>query len=109
MYWVTLPLKIESVANKREHWAVRAKRTKAHRKAAIMIPTTQPLPVEVVLIRIAPRELDTDNLQSGLKALRDGIADRFGVKDNDPRIGWNYEQKRGKPREYAVEIQVWPK
>jgi hypothetical protein len=107
MIFVTLPLKIESVANKREHWAVRAKRSKAHRKAAIIIPKF-PLPCQVVLVRIAPRELDTDNLQSGFKALRDGIADRLGVKDNDPRVEWIYEQKRGAPREYKVDVSLWP-
>lgn len=100
---VMLPLRIESVANKREHWAKRHRRTKAHREAAIAIPT-HPLPCSVTLIRIAPRMLDGDNLQSGFKALRDGIADRLGVKDNDPRVQWNYRQVRGDPRQYAVHI-----
>src|SRR5688572_19863737 len=81
--WVDLPLRIESVANKREHWSKRARRTKLHRLAALAVPVS-PLPCVVTLVRVAPRALDSDNLQSGFKALRDGIADRLGVKDHDP-------------------------
>jgi hypothetical protein len=102
---VELPLRIESVANRREHWAVRARRTKAHRLAALAVPV-HPLPCVVTLIRVAPRVLDGDNLQSGFKALRDGIADRLGVADNDPRVEWRYGQERGKAKEYAVRVRV---
>lgn len=100
-----LPIRIESVANKREHWSRKAARTKLHRFAAIAI---QPhaLPCVVTLIRIAPRTLDDDNLSSGFKALRDGIADRLGVKDNDPRVTWRYAQQRGKAKEYAARVVI---
>lgn len=107
MISITLPLKIESVSNKREHWAVKAKRTKAHRMAAIHIKK-HPIPCVVTMIRIAPRKLDTDNLQSAFKALRDGIADRLGVKDNDHRVRWDYAQEQGDPKEYAARITIWP-
>ncbi|QWP79213.1 hypothetical protein J5226_12850 [Lysobacter sp. K5869] len=102
---VTLPLRIESVLNKREHWRARHRRAKANRAAARYIPTP-PLPVTVVLCRIAPRRLDGDNLQAAFKALRDGIADRYGIPDNDPRIRWDYDQQRGKPHEYAARITI---
>lgn len=100
-----LPLRIESVANKREHWSARARRTKMHRLAALAVPP-HPLPCVVTLIRVAPRALDTDNLASGFKALRDGIADRLGVADNDPRVTWRYEQTRGKSKEYAARVSI---
>lgn len=100
-----LPLRIESVANKREHWARKAERTKQHRFAAIAVPP-HPLPCVVTLVRIAPRELDDDNLRSAFKALRDGIADRLGVKDNDPRVRWEYGQERGKPKQYAARVTI---
>lgn len=102
---VELPLRIESCANKREHWATRARRTKQHRLAALAVPA-HPLPCVVTLIRVAPRALDGDNLQSGFKALRDGIADRLGVKDNDPRVAWKYDQVRGKAKEYAARVSI---
>lgn len=100
-----IPLRLVSVANAREHWAQRAKRAKAHRMAAMAVPKHS-LPCVVTITRIAPRTLDTDNNASAAKALRDGIADRLGVKDNDPRVTWRYDQRRGKPREYAVEVKI---
>jgi hypothetical protein len=102
---IELPLRIESCANKREHWSVRARRTKARRLAALAVPV-HPLPCVVTLIRVAPRQLDDDNLASGFKALRDGIADRLGVKDNDPRVTWRYAQVRGKAKEYAARVRI---
>lgn len=102
---VDLPLRIASVANLREHWAAKAKRTKAHRTAALAIKP-HPLPCVVTLTRIAPRALDDDNLRSAFKALRDGIADRLGIADNDPRVEWRYAQERGKPKEYAARVEI---
>jgi hypothetical protein len=61
----------------------------------------------ITLTRIAPRELDAhDGLRSALKPVVDGVADFFGCKDNDPRLSWQYEQRRGRVREYAVEIRL---
>ena len=64
------------------------------------------LPVTVVLTRVAPRRLDGDNLQSGFKAVRDGVADWLGVDDGNGLIDWQYVQRSGRPSEYAVEIEV---
>jgi len=60
----------------------------------------------VRLTRIAPRRLDDDGWQAAAKPIRDGIADWLGVVDNDPRFTWHYAQRRGRPREYAVEIDI---
>lgn len=97
MISVLIPIRIVSVANKREHWAVRHKRAKAHRMAAIMVPKAE-LPCTVKLTRVAPGNagvMDGDNLQMGFKGLRDGIAARLGVDDADPRIRWEYAQEKG--------------
>lgn len=104
---IELPLRIESVANRREHWAARARRTKQHRIAALAV-RPHPLPRVVTITRIAPRRLDDDNLVGGAKALRDGIADRLGVDDADPRVMWRYAQERGRRKEYAVRIRIEP-
>ena len=61
--------------------------------------------VDVTIVRIAPRLLDDDNYVASCKALRDGIADAFKMRDNDPRITFWYEQRRGKPKEYAARIE----
>jgi len=107
-YSVELPLRLDSVANLREHWSKKSKRTKVHRAAGAEteIDSVQ-LPCTVQIIRIAPRSLDGDNMQSACKALRDGLADRMGIKDNDPRVSWQYAQERGKPKQYAVRIEAW--
>lgn len=104
---ILLPLALPSVANLREHWASRARRTKQHRNAAFAVPRA-PLPCTVRLIRVAPRALDDDNLRSAFKAFRDGIADRLGVKDNDSRVTWEYDQDTGRGRPYAVRIEIFP-
>lgn len=63
-------------------------------------------PCTVTLTRIAPRPLDGDGWQSAAKPIRDGVADFLGVKDNDPRVTWNYAQRKGRVRECAVEIEI---
>lgn len=97
-------LRLPSVNNLREHWTARYKRAKAHRKLAyVMTPGGIALPCVVRLVRIGPQQLDDDNLRGALKAVRDGVADRMGVQDNDPRVSWQYGQERGKP---ALRIEV---
>lgn len=67
------------------------------------------LPVVVTLTRIAPSNgLDPhDGLRAALKGPVDGVADWLGLKsDRDHRVSWRYAQRRGRPREYAVEITV---
>jgi hypothetical protein len=103
----TVPLRIESVANLREHWSKRAKRAKMQREAiGWHLGKARPaLPCVVNLTRIAPRPLDGDNLQGGFKAVRDGIADWLGVDDGSESVGWVYRQRKGAPKQYAVEVE----
>ena len=103
---VTLPLHTVSVANLREHWRVKARRAKEQRLVAFLQCHDHPLPCVVTLTRIAPRSLDGDNLQASFKHVRDGVADRLGIKDNDPRVEWRYGQRKGLPKEYAVEVNI---
>ncbi|MEJ7746335.1 MAG: hypothetical protein WKF61_06210 [Luteimonas sp.] len=103
MIEVTLPLHLVSGANVREHWALRSKRAKSHREACIAVPG-HPVPCVVTLTRLGPRELDSDNLAISAKHVRDGIADRLGVNDNDKRVEWRYAQERSK--EYGVRIVI---
>jgi hypothetical protein len=108
---VSVPVKIESSLNLREHWRKRALRTAGERQWARLTlkeygcsaPT---LPIVVTLTRVAPRMLDGDNLQGGFKAVRDGVADWLGLDDNDKRIEWRYAQRRGAAKEYAAEIEI---
>lgn len=109
---VTIPIKIESVANLRENWRERAKRSKKHRTAAYcyLAMYSQPIntvgPMTITLTRIATRQLDDDNLASGFKAVRDGVADWLKRPDNDPLISWRYSQEKGEPKKYAASITI---
>jgi len=106
---LTLRLKITSEANARNHWAARAGRVKEQRQAVHRRLCKEGVPVgpwTVTLTRIAPRDLDGDNLQAAFKAARDGVADALGLNDRDPRIAWLYRQERGQIREYAVRIRI---
>lgn len=105
---VDFPLRVSSLPNKRWHWAKRARHAKSQRKAAMLIPLDKlpGLPCVVTLTRVAPRLLDGDNLQAGFKALRDGIADRLGVTDADPRVTWEYQQEKGKPKQYGARVEI---
>ena len=62
--------------------------------------------VHVTLIRVAPRRFDDDNWQAAAKPIRDGVADIFGHRDDLPDVWWFYDQRRGQPKEYAVQIVV---
>lgn len=114
MICVLLPIRIISEANMRSHWRMKARRVRFHRSTAyVMMRKVMPasgafgaFPVTITLTRIAPRVLDDDNLQSGFKAARDGVADWLGLDDGDKRITWLYGQRKGKPGEYAAEVRV---
>ena len=112
---VLLPVRTWSEANQRGHWGKRATRAKKQREAARLLVRAArfTLPasgtVAITLTRIAPRALDTDNLASGMKAIRDGVADALGMDDGCARLTWRYAQEKGRPREYAVRVQIdWP-
>lgn len=58
----------------------------------------------VRLVRVAPRLLDTDNLEGALKSVRDGIADAFGIDDRDSRVRYVVDQAKGPA---AVEAHLY--
>ena len=110
-FTVFLPIRTVSEANVREHWGVVAKRAAAQRaesyyrlrnyRRAVVGKS-----VTIELVRIAPRKLDDDNLARSFKAIRDGIADAMGVRDNDRRIRWAYDQRSDGVKTYGVEVNI---
>lgn len=117
MIRVTLPIKTRSLLNLREHWATRARRTKAHRAATIMalrvvhpgghdltwnkLDGTNAL---VVTLTRYGRRLDDDNLRGALKAVRDGIAEWAGIDDGSSHWRWEYQQD--KPGKLGERVEV---
>jgi len=110
-----LPIHTVSEANKREHWAIKAKRVKEQRgmvsaklKTILKNIDNWDLRRTVVLTRIAPRLLDDDNIRGAMKAIRDGVADVIceNKNDRDPRITWEYKQEKRKPKEYEIRVEI---
>jgi hypothetical protein len=116
-FYLEVPLRAVSMSNARMHWARKAKEVKRQREAvqfyfAVCRRNSEaplPLPCTVLLTRVAPRELDDDNLRGALKAVRDQVATVLGVDDRDKRVRWEYAQaKPDKPKTYAVRIEIRP-
>lgn len=101
---VEIPLRLRSRLNAREHWGQRARRTRREREAAYMLTPRVAVPCVVRIVRIGKRRMDGDNLQDSAKAVRDGVAQKLGVDDGDPRVTWEYGQEIGK--EYGVRIEI---
>lgn len=119
---ISWPMKLPSASNLREHWAAKAKRVKAQRKAtALMLSANRvaehvmmlemagglasPKRIAVRLTRVSPRPLDDDNLRGAFKAVRDQVAAYFEVDDRDPRIRWGYAQAKG-PATVRIDFAV---
>lgn len=103
----TIPVRTVSEANAHEHWRPRQKRAKQQRGVALMYAhDLPPLPAIVMMTRLAPNELDSDNLAGSMKHVRDGIADAYEVDDGDKRYDWRYAQEKSK--EYGVRIEITP-
>jgi hypothetical protein len=122
-----VPLRLVSENNLRQHWAVKAKRVTTQREMvrrvwldrfadrAADVPDVA-VGLTVTICRIAPRALDDDNNVASGKAVRDELAWQLGLPvknekkriadDRDPRVAWAYGQRRGVPKEYAVEITI---
>jgi len=108
-----IPIKIKSAANLREHWGARMRRAKRERGAAavfyrghILDKPSKDSKISVTLARRSARLLDSDNLASAFKSIRDGIADALGINDGDMRITWNYEQEKAKKGEETIAVRI---
>ena len=93
------------------HHFARAKLTKMHRTEAwkYMRATGHMDVLDGMTVTLTCESagiLDDDNLRGALKAIRDGVADWLGVPDNDARVTWRYDQRKGEPKKYAVEVDV---
>lgn len=111
---IVLPIRTVSEANMREHWAKKSRRAKDQRGTARMILGQWRYAhlkkhagrFEITITRIGAKPLDKDNLANSSKHVQDGIADALGIDDGSPRITWHYAQEKGKPKEYAVRIEI---
>lgn len=61
--------------------------------------------IVVTMTRFAARLLDNDNIRDAFKSVRDGVADAWGVRDNDPRVTWEYAQEKHPDSRVNVRIE----
>ena len=67
------------------------------------------MPCQARIVRIAPGRLDTDNLVSSQKHIRDGVADFLEIDDrHDHIIAYVYGQEKGTHGEYWVRVEFEP-
>jgi len=122
-----LPIKTVSEANASEHWTVKSRRHHSQQRiiryAMAKHADVIRVPCTVRLIRVSPGLLDSDNLLTAFKWIRDEISELIlpdkkksytsghgktvslkGRCDDDPRITWQYDQCKG--RVYAVLIEI---
>lgn len=97
--------------NAREHWARKASRLKLQRemsriKTAAAIGGNKISSATITITRIGKRKMDSDNLASSAKGVRDGIADALGIDDGDERLTWVYAQRTEKRYGVSVLIEV---
>jgi hypothetical protein len=109
---ILLPIRTESELNRRDHWAAAAARKKAQRNevevewARLCKGVRFQLPAVVVLTRIGAQALDSDNLSSSFKAIRDQIAETLGVDDGSEMIRFEYRQIVDRRYGYGVKIEI---
>ncbi len=108
-----VPVRTVSETNMREHWSRRHRRASHQRFVARCVAghdwRQRWDACTVHLTRIAPRRLDAGNNAASMKAVQDGICDALGIDDGDPRIGWEYHQRKamaGEPKE-GVLVEVF--
>lgn len=101
-----VPIRLPSLANTRVHWR-RMARIKKNQRTAVWIAMRElwipPLPLVILIVRVGPRRLDNDNLQSACKYVRDEIARKVGVDDGSPQYTWQYDQRTG---DYGVDVEI---
>jgi hypothetical protein len=114
----TLPIRTVSEANRgSEHWTKTRLRKKKQSQAvwaqwkSVNPPVS--VPCKIVFTRIAPRTLDDDNNVSAFKTIRDEVSGLInpgharGRADNGGGMIWEYRQEKGKPKEYAIRIEIY--
>jgi hypothetical protein len=110
---VRIPLRTKPEGNGREHWRAVAKRRKAeHNAVGLMLAKYgQALrmynePLVCTMTRVSAGTLDSDNLQSALKGVRDAVAKVLGVDDGGDAVEWRYRQDKAQRGTWWVVIEI---
>lgn len=103
-------IKTVSEANQREHWATRNRRKKRQQADFSVLwrsmGCTVTPPATVTFTRYSCRTLDSDNITSCFKGIRDALAREIDIDDGDDRVTYRYEQERIRTRENYFTVTV---
>ena len=103
---VMMPIKTVSVLNGSQgNWRAATERRRRQRSDAFVLCPKASLPCTVTMTRLSAGTPDDDNLRSALKSVRDGIADRLGIDDRDPRVSWAYAQEKCSRGKFGVRVE----
>lgn len=116
-----VPVRLVSEANAREHHQVKAKRVKLQRSVTALwlsklgAADWRTDVKRVRIVRLAPRQLDSDNLAGSAKAIRDQVAawlsgqtSILGRGDDGPTSGIEWAVDQEKCGHYGVRIELYP-
>lgn len=120
---IIVPIQTYSEQNLNEHWSKKAKRHRNQQNIihiALLPYRSQLLNVKhisskivIALTRIAPRKMDYDNMIYSFKWIVDQICEIInpglakGRADDDTRISFKYDQKKGNVGQYAIQLQIF--
>lgn len=116
---VELPMKLVSWANgrgaSRGAAMAKAEKVKAQRAAGVLVGrkfrsaagASSARFLVVHLVRVAPRMLDSDNLEGAFKALRDGIAMGLEIDDRSDAVHYLVSQTKGAPKQHLVRVELY--
>jgi len=112
-------LRLVSEGNERENRFAKAKRIREQKQIVaaffrVKRPDRPPFPLVVTITRLGPRALDSDNLASSGKHVRDAVATWLGVDDGVaertmidgvPQVEWRVEARKSPV--YGVLVTIW--
>lgn len=112
---LSVPTRLYSEMNRRDHWAARFRRFKGQREAVVMAWYETGLrhlgcfPRLIVTFTVlGPRRMDDDNCAGACKACRDAVAALLDCDDADPRVEWRYEQRKEKKHGLEITLEEKP-
>ncbi len=102
--------------NRRDHWAV--KRARAREQQGHTLATLSTLgtgvkerlrdspTIRVRFVRLGGKRLDSDNLVSGFKAIRDAVAKWLKIDDGSDRFRFDCDQEPAKEKGFRIEFKA---
>lgn len=101
----TLPFQLRKVTYTGRFRGIKVQKTKMVRVLSAEWIERLAGGLTITLTRYAEKFLDDDGLRRGFKHIRDGVADAFGIADNDPRLRFEYNQVAQPPSRINVRIE----